>query len=106
MINHRFEQIDQIYKNFEVFVKSNDCCQAEWFVGITSNPKRKIFEEHKVSELDGVFMFNNTKSPSEAIELRNQLLEKLGLKGKKDYDGNYQTWVYVYQITNRTNQLD
>ena len=47
-----------------------------WYVGVTSDPRRRLFEEHKVNEQGGAWIYGQADSSSIAREVEEHFLTK------------------------------
>jgi len=72
----------------------------DWYVGIASDPKKRLFVEHKVSE-NGHWIH----SPADSNEVARQVEEyflKLGCDGGSGGGDNTSNIVYAYLKTSQT----
>ncbi|HPL92773.1 MAG TPA: hypothetical protein PLB38_00630 [bacterium] len=72
-----------------------------WYCGIASNPRERLFSDHNVSEKNSWWLYRNAQTEQNARDTEQYLL-RLGFKGG-DGGGDYTTiHVYAYKITNTT----
>jgi len=83
-------------------VEDKDYVIQDFFVGLTDDPKKRLFLEHKVDEDDGLYVYYKAGSTEEAMEAFDELF-KLDMNGapsvKKNKKGQY---VYCYHINGIT----
>jgi hypothetical protein len=72
----------------------------DWYVGIASNPRERLFKGHNVNEQDGAWLYRDAGSASmaRAIEL---IFMKKGCKGGY-VGGDTPRYVYAYKMTRTT----
>ena len=69
-----------------------------WYTGVTSDPQRRLFTDHKVNERDGAWIYEPA-DPATARETERRLLAtgcRGGPGGGKD---SSVLFVYAYKIT-------
>ena len=73
----------------------------DFFVGLTNNPQKRLFLEHKVDKNDGVYAYVEAQSSGEAKEAYNELfkMDMNGVPVRGKADGKY---VYCYHINGQT----
>ncbi|HEY4323467.1 MAG TPA: hypothetical protein VGN20_05760 [Mucilaginibacter sp.] len=65
-----------------------------WYVGIANNIRKKLFEDRKVSEQNGKWIYRTIENNSDAIEIKKYLIS-IGLKDEgNDENGNI---VFAYE---------
>lgn len=69
-----------------------------WYVGITANPRRRLFEDHKVDEDNGVWIYGPADSAAVARDVEKQLLRD-GCQGGSGGGDSAARYVYAYRIT-------
>ena len=82
----------QIYDEIVAFMKEQDRAYSDWYCGIASDPKDRLFREHNVSKDDG-WIYRQCTSDVTARAVEEALLE-LGCDGGRG--GGDETTVYVY----------
>ncbi len=73
----------------------------DFFVGLTNDPKKRLFLEHNVDKNDGVYVYYKADSVNEAQQAFNELftLDMNGTPIKEKKAGEY---VYCYHINGLT----
>jgi hypothetical protein len=75
---------------------------SEWYCGIAANAKDRLFNEHKVLEKGGSWIYSNFGESDMARNVEKYFLDKLGFDGGSG-GGDYSTaYVYVYKKTSYT----
>ena len=83
------------------YIGSDD--QSNWYVGIATYPKDRLFKDHGVNE-HGVWIYNSIPmSETDARDTEKHLLEKHPFKGDVG-GGDHPQYVYAYKITPWTRQ--
>lgn len=74
---------------------------SNWYAGIASDPKARLFTDHKVSETSGKWIYCPCTNDAHARSAEEALL-KLGCDGASGGGDSSTTWVYAYLKTNQT----
>ena len=92
--------------NLQNDINSYICKNAEYYrefyVGITSNPTKRLFEEHNVSENNDVYIYIEADSEEIARAVEKHFIDK-GCKGDQG-GGTYPRHVYAYKISSNTSE--
>ena len=95
-INHKI--VNDIVNHIGSDNKSN------WYVGIATHPRNRLFNEHNVNEHSGRWIYN-TKPMSEidARDTEKYLLDNYSFRGGTG-GGDHPQYVYAYRITSYTRE--
>ena len=77
---------------------------SDWYVGIASAPKQRLFNDHSVDEKNGFWIYHETENSNSARDIEDYLINTLGTDGGTgggDYSSRY---VYAYKKTSYTNE--
>ena len=69
-----------------------------WYVGITADPERRLFQDHKVNKQDGSWIYGQASSNSVAREIERHFLDH-GCNGGSGGGTPDAQYVYAYRIT-------
>jgi hypothetical protein len=83
-------------------VNSGNPDPGHWYVGITSNVKQRLFNEHNVNEYNDSGYIICQAINSEHARAAESNLFKLGFKGDTGGGDDTATFVYAYLITTNT----
>lgn len=72
-----------------------------FYIGITNDVERRLFEEHKVSPKNGCWIYIEADSKSIAQDVEEYFLNE-GMQGDTGGGNDDSTYVYCYQITSYT----
>lgn len=72
-----------------------------WYCGIASNPKERLFNDHNVPEKNSWWIHSNAQTEQNARDTEQYLL-KLGFKGGEGGGDSTTIHVYAYKILNTT----
>lgn len=94
---------NQIVADIDGYIRQSGRPYSEWYVGIASNPRDRLFVDHCVSETSDHWIFRDagTDSAARAIE---QAFFKAGCRGGPGGGDHTTTFVYAYFITNSTRE--
>lgn len=73
---------------------------SDYYVGITNDINRRLFEEHKVDHYS-CHWFHETSSREIADEIEGHFIAK-GMKGHQGGGNKESVWIYIYRITPKT----
>jgi hypothetical protein len=91
------------HQEIDSYIKQCGGSYSQWYVGIASKPRERLFTEHNVDEKNGQWIYRDCGS-SEAARQVEQYFLNLGCKGGTG-GGDYTTRsVYAYRITQNTRQ--
>jgi hypothetical protein len=75
----------------------------EWYCGIASDPRQRLFIDHSVDEKNDIWIFRDCGNESSARDSERYFLNK-GCKGDEG-GGDWQTkYVYAYKITSHSRE--
>ena len=75
----------------------------EMYIGITNNIRRRLFDEHKVSEETGTWIWDEAVNIEQARAVEKHFLGK-GMKGGDGGGDETSVYVYCYKITSSTEE--
>lgn len=73
----------------------------DFFVGLTDDPKKRLFKDHRVDRYDGLYVYIEAGSTEEAQKAYHELLE-LDMNGTTLTDYKSGKYVYCYHINGQT----
>lgn len=92
----------ELYDWLDAYIQKNGGQHSQWYAGIASDPKARLFSDHNVIENGGAWAFDWAASDDDARAVEQALL-KLGCDGGSG-GGSYTTRaVYVYKKTISSN---
>ncbi len=78
--------------------------KSDWYIGIATYPRNRLFGDHNVNELSGRWIYNtNPMSENDARETEAYLLKMYPFKGNTG-GGDHPQYVYAYKITSYTRE--
>lgn len=83
--------------------KSDKKYYSDFYIGITNDIERRLFTEHNVSRTDAWWIFREATNKTTAQEVEEYYLEN-GMKGDTGGGTEDSTFVYCYEITNKTKE--
>ena len=89
----------ELVTGLQRYVDSNGGTSAGygWYVGVTSDPRKRLFNEHKVSEQRGAWFYGQANSSSIARDVEQHFLTK-GCQGGPGVGDLTPAYVYAYRI--------
>jgi hypothetical protein len=92
----------QIYDEIKAFIDKRGEPYSNWYAGIATNARKRLFEEHNVSEKDDPWIWHRCSSDQAARNVEGALL-KLGCDGDTGGGDESTTSVYAYLKSSHTN---
>ncbi|MDE0123736.1 MAG: hypothetical protein OXN97_04075 [Bryobacterales bacterium] len=85
------------------YVSSRSGDLEDWCVGVTSDPERRLFEDHRVNRGHGLWTFKWAETAQDARAVERELL-RMGFWGATWGADRTSRCVYCYAITTRTRE--
>lgn len=77
---------------------------SDWYVGIASDPKQRLFTDHNVDEKNGAWIYREAENSTAAREVEEYFINTLSTDGGSG-GGDYSTkYVYAYKKTSYTKE--
>lgn len=76
---------------------------SEWYVGIATEPRVRLFNDHSVDEKNGHWIHHPCVRSADAREIEDHFIAK-GMKGGPGGGDSDTKSVYAYKITNSTRE--
>ena len=93
----------QIINEISKYVDDNGGQYSNWYVGITSDPEKRLFTEHGVDQEYGKWIHAPADSNEVARTVEKHFLD-LGCDGGAGGGDNTSKTIYAYKKTISTNQ--
>ena len=93
----------RIIKDFNEYIKKNRIANHRWYVGVTADPERRLFTDHKVKKEGGTWIHSPADSATIARAVEKAYLDA-GYKGGGGGGDNRATTVYAYRIGPHTTE--
>lgn len=84
------------------YIKLKGGKPSAWYIGITEDIERRLFQEHNVDKDIGPFQVNGADSSESARRIEKHFLDQ-GFKGGSGGGDQNALNVYVYKMTLHTN---
>jgi hypothetical protein len=83
------------------YIKRGGGAASDWYVGIAAGARDRLFNDHKVSEQQGSWIYRGCDSTDAARAVEEHFLN-LGCRGGPGGGDDDTTFVYAYRITSYT----
>lgn len=91
----------QAIAEIDAYIRKNGGVYSAWYCGIASDPRKRLFTEHKVDEKNGARIYCDCGTDTVARRVEDHFVKK-GCKGGGG-GGDWSTrYVYTYKITPTT----
>ena len=94
---------ETIISEIKSYVAKNGGSYSGWYVGIASDPKGRLFNDHAVSEKGGAWIYVPCATSKVARESEDYFIG-LGMKGGSGGGDDTTKYVYAYKITSSTKE--
>lgn len=95
---------ESIIIDIKAYIRKNRGAYSDWYVGIASDPKERLFNDHNVGERSGAWIYCEAEGSSAAREVEEYFINTLGTDGGSG-GGDYSTKsVYAYKKISTTNE--
>lgn len=92
----------KIINDFLDYMKQEGGYYSDWYVGITNDPKKRLFAEHGVDEKRGQWIYAPVDTNEVARTVEDYFLNQ-GCDGSGGGGDNSSTTTYAYKKTTNTN---
>lgn len=92
------QSTDEIIGQIAAYVSGGGLGDYGWYVGITGDPRTRLFEQHQVNE-KGFWIYRQAMSGSDARAIERHLLTQPGFTGGSGGGDARSVYVYAYKIT-------
>ena len=76
----------------------------QWYIGITADPEKRLFNDHMVNRKNDAWKYENTGSEKNARTIEKYLIDKFGAQGDIASDNSSATYIYAYRISDTTKE--
>jgi len=90
------------YNNIKAYIDKQDKPYQSWYVGIASNARKRLFEDHNVLEKTDQWVYDQCPNDKDARSVEAALL-KLGCDGETGGGDETTTYIYAYLKSSNTN---
>jgi len=95
---------ESIKTDIKTYIQKNGGVYSDWYVGIASDPRDRLFNDYNVNENGGAWIYREAESSSAAREVEEYFVNTLGTDGGSG-GGDYSTkYVCAYKKTSSTNE--
>lgn len=93
--------ITQIVNEIKIHIEKEGSGYSAWYVGIASNPKKRLFEEHTVSR-NSWWICREAADAAQARKIEIYFIERLKTDGGTGGGDESSKFVYAYRKSSRT----
>lgn len=95
--------IDQIITDIDAHIQKGGGGYKAWYVGITNDPRERLFTEHNVSEENAWWIYREAYSVDDARKVEYFFVNRHGTDGSPGGGDITSRCVYAYKKTASTN---
>lgn len=97
--------VQQVKYELLAYIREFDPNFGNWYVGISDNPKRELFESHAVRDAGDPWLYKQLLTLRAARTVQAYFVEHLKTKGlAPDTESEDFDCVYIYKINEHTRQ--
>jgi len=89
--------LNRIVAEIKAYIDENGGIYRQWYVGIATDPKDRLFNDHNVRQNGDAWIHRDAGSASVAREIENYFLEQLGTDGGPGGGDDSTRYVYAYK---------
>lgn len=93
-----------IKKEIRDHIKSRGGAYSDWYVGIATAPRERLFNDHNVDEQNGRWIYRACESSAAAREIEDYFVNTLGTDGGLGGGDELTKSVYAYKKTSYTKE--
>lgn len=95
---------EQIIADVEAHIRNNGADFANWYVGIATSPRDRLFNGHNVREKGDAWIFREATSSGVAREVEDYFSKRKGARGGAGGGDYGSRSVYAYEIGSHTRE--
>lgn len=92
----------EIVQDIEQHMSNNGGRGSQWYVGIATNARDRLFQDHNVREKGDAWIFRQAQSSQAAREVEKALVERHGTDGGAGGGDSSTDKVYAYKKDSHT----
>lgn len=93
----------EIIEEIKTYIQNWGGQYSDWYVGIASDPRQRLFTDHNVREKGGDgWIFRECENADIAREIERYFIDVLGASGGEGGGDNTSRYVYAYKKTSYT----
>lgn len=89
----------EIYNEIIAYIQRGSGLYRNWYVGIASHPKDRLFNDHNVNEINDLWIYSDAGSEENARKIEQFIIEQHGTDGGTGGGGYNTRYVYAYKKT-------
>ena len=94
---------EQVIADIEAHIRNEGGTIGTWYVGIATDARKRLFNDHNVSEAGGSWIYRQATSSDTARTVETYFHNK-GAKGGPGGGDSGTDYVYAYKITSNTKE--
>ena len=97
------QTLNKIAGEIDAYIQQHGGIYRNWYVGIATDPRKRLFNDHNVDEKSGAWIYRDAGSESAARQIENYFIDK-GCQGGSGGGDASTKYVYAYRITSTTRE--
>jgi len=95
---------ETVKREIKAHILNRGGAYSDWYVGIASDPRDRLFNDHNVSKDNGQWIFRECEDSAVARDVEDYFVNTLGTDGGLGGGDNTTKYVYAYRKTSRTKE--
>lgn len=87
----------QIHNEIMKYIHDDGQNYGSWYVGISSDPRKRLFIDHNVQEKDSWWIYRKAESPQNARNVEEFIINKYKTDGGIGGGDEFTKYVYAYK---------
>jgi hypothetical protein len=98
------KSVETVKREINEHIQNRGGAYSDWYVGIASDPRDRLFNDHNVSKENGHWVFRECENADDARDVEYYFVYTLRTDGGPGGGDNTTKYVYAYRKTSRTKQ--
>ena len=90
--------------DFDSYIKKNGGIYSQWYAGVATDPKKRLFNDHNVNEQSDNWVYSNHLGTDTAARNVEQHFLAKGCKGAPGGGDRNSCYAYAYKINGHTRE--
>lgn len=90
--------------NFESYIRKNGGVYSQWYAGVATDPKQRLFNDHNVNEQRDIWIYSKHLKTDTAARIVEDHFLKKGCKGGPGGGDSSSCYAYAYKVNGHTRE--
>ena len=90
--------------NFESYIRKNGGVYRQWYVGVATDPKKRLFNDHNVNEKNDSWIYSDHLGTDAVARMVEDYFLRKGCIGGPGGGDSSSCYAYAYKINGHTRE--